>query len=81
MLSFVVSLGILLFLLVIFAHYYFSYKLDENSPFDEDEDTYSYEILSKVNKKLVPQQVAISNDRMQTAADHIRCCSGHHHHH
>lgn len=64
---------------------YFSYKLDEYSPEDDEEEIYCYEILSKVNKKLAPIQQPVvastASNKPQSIADHMRCCSGHHHHH
>lgn len=67
----------------IFFRIIFSYKIDEYSPEDDEEETYCYEILSKFNRKFAPppQPVANTTNKPQSIADHMRCCSGHHHHH
>ncbi|XP_050510510.1 N-alpha-acetyltransferase 40 [Diabrotica virgifera virgifera] len=51
-----------------------NYELDESSPLDDEEDSYPYEILSKVNKRLAPHM-----SPMKMNSNH--CCSGHDHHH
>ncbi|XP_056639250.1 N-alpha-acetyltransferase 40 isoform X1 [Diorhabda carinulata] len=51
-----------------------NYELDESSPIDDEEESYPYEILSKINKRLVPHQ-----SPMKVNSHH--CCSGHDHHH
>lgn len=53
----------------------YSYELDESSPIDDEEESYPYEILSKVNKRLMPIPVAIKSPQ------NGHCCSGHGHHH
>ncbi|CAH1957097.1 unnamed protein product [Acanthoscelides obtectus] len=52
------------------------YVVDETSPEDdpEEDEYYPYEILSKVNKRLMPPT--------NTKPSHdVHCCSGHSHHH
>ncbi|XP_045461341.1 N-alpha-acetyltransferase 40 [Harmonia axyridis] len=56
-----------------------NYEVDESSPMD-DEDDYSYEILSKINKKLLPPKTSTPPNQNKIPHVHSRCCSGHHHH-
>lgn len=65
-----------LFLIVIYCYTFFSYQLDESSPVDDDEETYPYAILSKINKKLVNTNPLPSSSSINNHCDH--CCSGHH---
>ncbi|KAJ8957675.1 hypothetical protein NQ318_017567 [Aromia moschata] len=53
-----------------------SYELDESSPIDDEDESYPYEILSKVNKRLVTSLPP--NGKYQTNG---HCCSGHNHCH
>ncbi|KAK9686832.1 Acetyltransferase (GNAT) family [Popillia japonica] len=53
-----------------------NYQLDESSPVDDDEETYPYAILSKINKKLVNTNPLPSSSSINNHCDH--CCSGHH---
>lgn len=50
-----------------------NYKLDETSPTDNFDEKYCYEILSKINKNLLPVQAAHNHTSNG-------CCPGHHHH-
>nr|CAI5836942.1 unnamed protein product [Callosobruchus analis] len=51
------------------------YEVDESSPMDdpEEDDYYPYEILSKVNKRLMPATKPTNHNG--------HCCTGHSHHH
>ncbi|GLV40237.1 N(alpha)-acetyltransferase 40 [Carabus blaptoides fortunei] len=48
-----------------------NYKLDETSPLDDIDNEYPYEILSKINKKLVVPPTHVNHV-------HSHCCAGHH---
>lgn len=50
-----------------------NYELDESSPQDDEEETYPFEILSKVNKRLAPTTSSLDNGKK--LADH--CCCNH----
>nr|XP_023030225.1 N-alpha-acetyltransferase 40 [Leptinotarsa decemlineata] len=52
-----------------------NYELDETSPVDDEDESYHYEILSKINKRLAPPTV------VPKAQTNSHCCSGHGHHH
>lgn len=70
------------------------YELDETSPIDDEEETYPYEILCKVNKRLaatLPNSSAVSKAHPHAHNGHTHghshghshlnghCCPGHHH--
>ncbi|EFA07325.1 N-alpha-acetyltransferase 40 [Tribolium castaneum] len=58
-----------------------NYELDETSPIDYQDETFPYEILSKVNKRLASSTTTnINNKKPGQANGHSHCCSGHHHH-
>ncbi|KAJ8984190.1 hypothetical protein NQ317_011099 [Molorchus minor] len=54
------------------------YELDETSPVDDEEESYPYEILSKINKRLAATIPSSANGR-----NHLNghCCTGHGHCH
>lgn len=55
------------------------YEIDISCPFDDVEEQFPYEILSKSNKRLMPIVSATTkSNRIHTNGE---CCSGHHHHH
>ncbi|XP_065168613.1 N-alpha-acetyltransferase 40 [Atheta coriaria] len=73
-----------------------NYQLDESSPMDDEDEDTPYEILSKVNKKLLPQSQQTNGNQLQPVSNnranlmkamhdhgghaHGHCCPGHHHH-
>lgn len=61
------------------------YEIDESSPMDDEEESFSYEILSKVNKRLAPiptnSNSSTGNNVHHSNKSNGHCCPGHHHHH
>ncbi|KAF7273542.1 N-alpha-acetyltransferase 40 isoform X2 [Rhynchophorus ferrugineus] len=63
------------------------YELDECSPVDDEEESYPYEILSKINKRLAPTlpnySIVSKNHNHGHGHAHSHpnghCCPGHHH--
>lgn len=63
------------------CNYFFkalNYQLDESSPVDDDEETYPYAILSKINKKLVATNPLPSSSSINNHNHQHHCCPGHH---
>lgn len=67
----------------------YSYKHDETSPIDDYESEYPYEILSKLNRRLLPDapvNTAVTKSAHQHASPlaslmmHNQCCSSPHCH-
>ncbi|RZC40658.1 N-alpha-acetyltransferase 40, partial [Asbolus verrucosus] len=56
-----------------------NYELDETSPVDYQDETYPYEILSKINIRLA-NTVSQSTSTKKHGHTNGHCCSGHHHH-
>ncbi|XP_030759538.1 N-alpha-acetyltransferase 40 [Sitophilus oryzae] len=57
------------------------YEVDDISPSDDEEETYPYEILSKVNKRLAQTLPApVISKAHSHSHSNGHCCTGHHHH-